>query len=126
MVTRKATVGNCSVYPGTFEPGIMHSDLLRIRVSKTSCTPDFLSFALAFSAEVKQQVDSVSAGAITRGINVSMLKGISIHLPPLELQKEFAQRVAEVRELEAGQAASRRRLDELFQSLLHRAFAGEL
>ena len=46
--------------------------------------------------------------------------------PPMPLQKKFAQRVTEIRELEAGQAASRRRLEELFQSLLHRAFNGEL
>ncbi len=126
VMTRKATVGNCSVYPNHFEPGVMHSDLLRIRVNQALCTPDFLSFALAFSAEVKQQVDSVSAGAITKGINVSMLKTISIHLPPLALQKEFAQRVTEIRELEAGQATSRTHLDALFQSMLHRAFNGEL
>ena len=44
----------------------------------------------------------------------------------IALQKEFAKRVTEVRELEAGQAASRRRLEELFQSLLHRTFKGEL
>jgi type I restriction enzyme S subunit len=47
-------------------------------------------------------------------------------LPPLPLQHTFAVRVAEVRALEAQQAASRRRLDDLHQSLLHRAFRGEL
>jgi len=47
-------------------------------------------------------------------------------VPPLPLQKEFAKRVAEIREMEAGQAASRERLDALFQSMLHRAFLGEL
>jgi hypothetical protein len=44
----------------------------------------------------------------------------------IALKKEFAQRVTEIRELEAGQTASRRSLEELFQSLLHRAFKGEL
>ena len=47
-------------------------------------------------------------------------------LPPLPLQKEFAIQVTEIRELEARQAASRERLDALFQSMLHRAFRGEL
>ena len=44
----------------------------------------------------------------------------------LPLQKEFAQRVTEIREMEAAQSASRLRLENLFQSLLHRAFNGEL
>jgi hypothetical protein len=44
----------------------------------------------------------------------------------MPLQKEFAQRVSEIRELEEAQSSSRRRLDDLFQSMLHRAFNGEL
>jgi len=42
------------------------------------------------------------------------------------LQKEFAARVTEIRALQAEQAASRQRLESLFQSLLHRAFNGDL
>jgi hypothetical protein len=47
-------------------------------------------------------------------------------LPPLPLQKGFAALVAEIRAMEAQQATSRRQLDDLFQSMLHRAFNGEL
>jgi hypothetical protein len=35
-------------------------------------------------------------------------------------------RVSEIRSMETEQAASRRRLDDLFQSMLHRAFQGDL
>jgi hypothetical protein len=34
--------------------------------------------------------------------------------------------VAEIRELEVGQVTRRQRLDDLFQSVLHRAFSGEI
>jgi type I restriction enzyme S subunit len=54
------------------------------------------------------------------------LASIRIPVPPLPLQNEFAERVTEIRELEAKQSASRERLDALFQSMLHRAFRGEL
>jgi len=47
-------------------------------------------------------------------------------LPPLPLQKEFAARVSQIRAVQAEQSASRHRLEHLFQSLLHRAFQGEL
>jgi type I restriction enzyme S subunit len=52
--------------------------------------------------------------------------GIETLLAPLDLQRQFAARVAEIRALQARQAESRRRLDDLFQSMLHRAFQGEL
>ena len=46
--------------------------------------------------------------------------------PPLDLQRNYAARVSEIRELETAQAASRKRLDDLFHSLMHHAFKGEL
>jgi type I restriction enzyme S subunit len=56
------------------------------------------------------------------GWNSTIIKRLVVRVPPLPLQKEFAQRVTEVRELETDQAASRQRLEALFQSMLHRAF----
>ena len=44
----------------------------------------------------------------------------------LPLQKGFPRSVTEIRALESAQSASRRRLDGPFQSLLHRAFGGDL
>lgn len=59
--------------------------------------------------------------------NVSMDKVLSmtVPFPPISLQRTFAARIAEIRELKSAQAASRKRLDDLFQSL-HRVFQGEL
>jgi type I restriction enzyme S subunit len=59
-------------------------------------------------------------------LNAGLLKQLNIPIPPLPLQQEFAQRVTKIRELEGQQATSRRRLDDLFQSMLHGAFNGEL
>ena len=72
----------------------------------------------------------IASGARTTNgtfkINQTVIEQIRLLVPPLPLQKEFAKRVSEIREMEAAQAASRRRLEALFQSLLHRAFNGEL
>jgi type I restriction enzyme S subunit len=57
---------------------------------------------------------------------MTQLRALPVPLPPLALQNKFANRVTEVRELEGEQTASRRRLDDLFQSMLHRAFNGGL
>lgn len=59
-------------------------------------------------------------------VPTSFLENYPCPIPPLALQKEFAQRVTKIRELEADQATSRTRLDALFQSMLHRAFNGNL
>lgn len=54
------------------------------------------------------------------------LRALPILVPPLPLQQEFAQRVGEIRALQAAQAASRERTEHLFQPTLRRAFNQEL
>lgn len=55
-------------------------------------------------------------------LNITQIESLPVPLPPLPLQEEFADRVREIRELEAEQARSAARLEELFQSLLHECF----
>jgi type I restriction enzyme, S subunit len=59
-------------------------------------------------------------------ISPSNIGSFAVPIPPLSLQREFAERVSEIRKLEAEQVASRVRIDDLFQSMLHRSFNGEL
>ena len=72
------------------------------------------------------QSQEFTHGIANRDLGLTRMVNIRIYVPPLTLQSTFASRVAEVRELEAAQVASRQRLDDLSQSLLHRAFQGEL
>lgn len=60
------------------------------------------------------------------GWNSTIIKGIKVRVPPMPLQLQFATHVTEIRALEAAQAISRKKLDDLFRSLLHKAFQGEL
>lgn len=75
---------------------------------------------------LKPLIQARATGVMTRIINKSALEKIPAISPPPPLQRQFAGCVAEIHAIEAAQAASRQRLDELFQSLLHRAFQGEL
>lgn len=84
---------------------------------------DFGVVCMKQSAKVVIRQGSQTALPI---LKKSLFEQIRIPVPPLPLQKEFAKRVAEIRELETAQAASRQRLESLFQSMLHRAFNGGL
>jgi len=75
---------------------------------------------------LKPLIQASATGVMTRIINKSALEKIPVILPPPPLQRQFAAHAAEIRQLEAAQATSRQRLDDLFQSLLHEAFLGEL
>jgi type I restriction enzyme S subunit len=76
---------------------------------------------LCVALNLRDVADYVTGSAQPK-LTQANLNRILIPVPPLSLQREFALRVAEIREMEAAQAISRRRLDDLFQSMLHRAF----
>jgi len=75
---------------------------------------------------METRLEEAAPQAAQKNINLGILNSLLIPVPPFPLQRQFAARVAEIRALEARQAESRRRLDDVFQSLLHHAFQGEL
>lgn len=126
VMTRKGTIGNCAVYPNDFPPGIMHSDLLRVRLNLEECDPIFLSDQLHWSVDVEHQIDLISGGAIMKGINVGKLKQVRVLLPPMAAQTSYVTRMAAARAEETRMRRHLAELDSLFASLQHRAFRGEL
>jgi type I restriction enzyme S subunit len=54
------------------------------------------------------------------------LRELPMPVPPLDLQREFASRIASIEKLKSRQGDSLAVLDELFTALQHRAFRGEL
>lgn len=75
---------------------------------------------------LKGVLQSQATGVMTRIVSKSSLELIPAIRPPLSLQKEFAARVGEIRAVQAHQSTNRGRLVDLFQSMLHGAFRGEL
>jgi type I restriction enzyme S subunit len=75
---------------------------------------------------MESRLEEAAPQMAQKNINLEILSGLTIPVPPLPLQKEFAHRVTEIRAMEAVQSASRQRLEALFQSMLHRAFNDEL
>lgn len=126
VMTRKGTIGNCAVYPSNFPSGIMHSDLLRMRLDPTKATAQFISDQLHFSRDVEWQIDLISGGAIMQGINVGKLKKIKVLLPPLELQGDYMRRINEGRSEASRMMHYLHNSNSLFTSLQHRAFTGQL
>jgi type I restriction enzyme S subunit len=75
---------------------------------------------------LKPEIQRRATGVMTGIINKSSLEQIESINPPPSVQKEFGCKVREIRMMQADQATSRQRLDDFFQSMLHRAFSGGL
>lgn len=89
-VSRKGNVGQAALFYDSLKNGIIHSDVLRVRLNKQIMDPFFLIGELHFSQSIRNQVKQASNGAIMPGINVTKLKQIVVDIPPLAIQKEFS------------------------------------
>lgn len=125
-VNSPAYLGKSALIPPLLEPTVFESNMMRFAIDADLVDPIFTINYLQTSA-IKSQIQAKEKHAIHQSsINQQDVLALKLAVPPLPLQRQFAARVTEVRALEAQQAASRRRLDDLFQSMLHRAFRGEL
>ena len=95
-MNRKGNVGQAAMFDGKMPSGIIHSDVLRVRVNQDILNPAFLVEQLHSSHIVREQIMSASTGAIMAGTNVTKLKKIEVFVPPSALQREFADFVTQV------------------------------
>ncbi len=90
LVTMMGTAGRCEVVPQGAAVGILDSHLLRLRVDPGKLHPEFLRWFLNDSAWAKVQLDLMGGGSIMHGLNSSIVKNVSIGLPPMEEQCRIA------------------------------------
>ena len=121
-MSRKGNVGKCAVFPISFASGIIHSDVLRIRVDGSQVLPLFMMHQLHYSGSVQHQIELVSAGAIMAGINVTKLKQIFVHIPPMHLQQQFATFVEQTDKSKLAVQKALEELEILKKSLMQQYF----
>jgi type I restriction enzyme, S subunit len=72
------------------------------------------------------QSQQLTFGIVNRDLGLKRMPRIKMYLPPRELQEKFAEIVSDYSVARVQQQESARQADHLFQTLLHRAFCGEL
>jgi type I restriction enzyme S subunit len=122
-----ASVCRCSVVPENVLPARVNQHVSILRAKTNLILPKFLMHVL-ISENVKRNLLKVGSagGAIMEAITKEQLEKYEIPMPSLILQTQFAERVQAI-EIQKEQAqASLEKAEELFNSLLQRAFKGEL
>lgn len=71
-------------------------------------------------------IEDAAPESAQKNINLAILKDLDFPLPPIDLQNQFAERVAVIEEQKAIAQKSLEQSESLFNSLLQKAFKGEL
>ena len=121
----KELVGRCLiVYVG--DEKVSYSGFcIRLRLNSNQINSNYL-VQLLQRTEFKKHIFKNGRGANIQNINQELLCNIKIQIPPLELQNQFAERVAMIEAQKQQAQLELAKSEELFQSLLQRAFNGEL
>ncbi|OIQ93605.1 type I restriction modification DNA specificity domain protein [mine drainage metagenome] len=126
IITIMGTCGRAAVVPDTIPVAITTKHLCCLTLDATRCLPEFLHACFLLSPTVLRQLGVSARGAVMPGLNMGLIKKTRFQLPPIDLQRAFVARTRKINGLKTDCLRHLTKLDELFFSLQHRAFRGEL
>ena len=117
------------VIPPSVGPAIVKADCIKFEPSKNAAVAEYLNIALN-ARQTRRQVADIIHGIGRPRLNLREIKGLRLPLPPLKEQRrivaEVERRLSLIQQAEAAVEASLQRTERLRQSILKRAFSGQL
>jgi len=125
IISRAGTVGKMCVVDSNINPSIISTNIIRLSLDKSKIEPIFFTSLMTYFKGRVGRLKTGSDGAYTF-MNTGALNELKIHLPPIELQKEFSKIVEKTKKMKNNQANSAKEINNFFNSLMHRSFQGDL
>ncbi|MTJ23426.1 restriction endonuclease subunit S [Dolichospermum sp. UHCC 0352] len=119
-------LGRGAIWHGQIENCIHQNHIFRVRTNRKIILPEFFAkllltqYTKLYFLQCSKQTTNLAT------INMTQLKALPVPLPPLPLQEKFAQIVQKHERFRTQQREAERQAEHLFQTLLYRAFRGEL
>ncbi|MCJ7631791.1 restriction endonuclease subunit S [Candidatus Bathyarchaeota archaeon] len=120
-----ASLGRVAVYKGLDDKANVNQHVCIIRADPNKAIPEYVSLYLS-SRRAQKQIWTIQAGASRQALNYEQVRSLDIYIPSIDQQKEFVAVAKHIETLRDKQAQSAEEIDELFQSLMYKAFRGEL
>ena len=122
----KDEVGRCAIWDASIVDCVHQNHLIRVRPNREAVLPEFLSTYLN-SAGGREHL--LRQGKTTSGLNTistANVKTAPVFVPQLDHQKAFVERLAMTSSIGQQQETAHLLSESTFQSLLHKAFSGNL
>ncbi|MDD2541054.1 MAG: restriction endonuclease subunit S [Desulfuromonadaceae bacterium] len=119
-------LGRCAIWEGQIKECIHQNHIFRIRLQTNKVMPEYVSFLMGSKHGKKYFLRSSKQTTGIASINSTQLKSFPAFLPPLPLQQQFAAIVEKTEQQKTLMQQSLTEMENNFNSLMQRAFRGEL
>ena len=125
IINKIGSAGNVFLMPVLNRPVSLGMNAFLLRFNETKLNV-FFTFFLLKTRYGESEIQKRVKGAVTKTIRKDAIREIPIIIPPIQLQNQFAERVMVIEAQKQQAQLELAKSEELFQSLLQRAFKGEL
>lgn len=130
IISRSGTVGELCILPDNVEHGLISTNLMKIVLDNEVINSKFFCWLFDGSSLVIDKLRELCTGSTRIFLTQNILKQIDYPLPPIKEQQEIIHRVEQLfaflEKIEARYTRTKTILDKLPQSILAKAFRGEL
>ncbi|MFD2514200.1 restriction endonuclease subunit S [Pontibacter locisalis] len=125
IINKIGSAGKVYLMPNLETPVSLGMNAFMLRFDQSRATSEFLYYYLT-SEFATTEIQKRVKGAVTKTINKDSIREIPVLLPPLQLQEKFIAVIKKIVKQKAAVETTLKGSNNLFQSLLQKAFKGEL
>jgi type I restriction enzyme, S subunit len=125
LLSMTADLGRTAVIPKGLQPAYINQHLAILRLNQKLISPFYLAAFLS-SVGGRLQITRLNREGVKAGLNFDDVKSLHILLPPINMQKKYEDFCKHQTEILSQYKQSSDAAQNLFNSLLQKAFRGEL
>lgn len=126
IITIMGTIGRSAVIPKDIPLAINSKHLAAITLDPQRINPYFLSYSIYSDVHIMKQIIRKTHGAIMKGLNLNIIKSIEVHIPPMQLQNQFAYLINKISSAKMKYEQHLFELEILFEATSSKAFSSKL
>jgi type I restriction enzyme S subunit len=124
LISLVGTYGKISVVPKNFDKGIINPRLMKISLDKKLFNPYFFKYLLQ-TKQMYDRISTFSRGGTMDIVNVGIISDVVVIIPPKTKQDTFVESLNLIKD-QTKRIELDKVSEKLFQSLIQKAFKGEL
>lgn len=123
LVTIMGTIGRTAVVPEGIPLAITTKHLAAITLDRTRAEPEFVAHTIRQHPDNVGQIQQADRGAIMSGLNLGVIRSLTIRVPPVATQRKFAEAVSRIESFRLNALSAAAGAEEMFTQISEDLFS---